>query len=288
MNKKDLNFVFWGTPEIASKTLDILKDNGYLPSLIVTSPDRPQGRKMIITPPPVKIWAEKNNIPYIQPEKITSDLLSNPGGLAKNPKVWDLFIVVAYGKIIPEEIINTPKLGTINIHYSLLPKYRGASPIEQALLNGDKETGVSIQQMKYKLDSGPIIAQSITPIGIDETKEDLKNRLIEIGGNLLCEILPQIKDASIKTQTQDESQATFCKKIKKEDGEININDNPIKNYNKYRAYYGWPGTYFFTEKNGKKIRVKITKAKYENNSFTIEWVIPEGKKEINYNDFKRN
>lgn len=281
--KKNLNFIFLGTPDVASKTLEILKSNGYLPTLIITSPDKPQGRKMIITPPPVKIWAKKNNIPYLQPEKIDDEFISN-----LKPETYNLSIVVAYGKILPEKIINLPKLGTINIHYSLLPKYRGASPLEAVLLNGDTETGVTIQQMVFKLDSGPILAQEKIPINIIETKEDIKKKLINLGANTLCKILPKIVDGQIKGEEQNEVEATHCKKIKKEDGEININDNGIVNYNKYRAFYGWPGIYFFTEKNNKKMRVKITKAKYENNSFIIEKVIPEGKKEISYKDFLKN
>lgn len=276
---KNFNFIFLGTPDVASQTLDILKSNGYLPSLIITSPDKPQGRKMILTPPPVKIWAEENNIPYLQPEKIDSSLIDKLSTLN-----LEIAIVVAYGKILPEEFIYLPKLGTINIHYSLLPKYRGASPVEAALLNGDTETGISIQQMEFKLDSGPILAEEKIEIGIDDTKETLRGKLIKIGGDLLCKILPDILSSKIEGKIQDESKATFCKKIKKEDGEINPNGDSKENWNKYRAYFGWPGVYFF--KDGK--RIKITKAKYENNSFIIERVIPEGKKEINYSDFLKN
>jgi len=273
----NLNFVFFGTPDVASKTLEILRENGYLPSLIITSPDKPQGRKMILTPSPVKIWAEKNNIPYLQPEKIDANFIEE---FKKYNS--DLSIVVAYGKILPEELIKMPKLGTINIHYSLLPKYRGASPVEASLLNGDEETGVSIQQMEYKLDSGPIIDEEEVEIDINDTKYELRDKLIKTGGDLLCKILPNIIDQKIKAVIQNESQATFCKKIKKEDGEINPNGNAKENWNKYRAYLGWPGVYFFKE--GK--RIKITKAKYENDSFTIERVIPEGKKEIDYSILK--
>jgi len=277
---KNLNFVFFGTPEVASKTLEILKENSYLPSLIITSPDKPQGRKMIITPPPVKIWAIQNHIPYLQPEKLNDEFISTIESLN-----FDLSIVVAYGKIIPENLIKIPKLGTINIHYSLLPKYRGASPLESALLNGDNTTGITIQQMAFKLDSGPILAQKEISIDKDQTKNGLRDELIKVGGDLLCQTIPNIINQTIIKKPQDESKATHCTKIKKEDGEININDNGEKNYNKYRAFYGWPGTYFFTEKYDKKIRVKITQASYENNSFQIERVIPEGKKETNYSDF---
>src|SRR3989344_7424614 len=124
-----LNFVFFGTPDVASETLEILKQGGYVPSLVVTMPDKPKGRKMLITPPPTKVWAEENNIPYIQPEKLSSAaLFPYPGDRGSSPipgigKNIDLFIVVAYGKIIPENILYIPKLGSINIHYSLLPKY---------------------------------------------------------------------------------------------------------------------------------------------------------------------
>ncbi len=273
MIKQDLKFVFFGTPDVASRTLEILKENGYLPSLIVTAIDKPQGRKMIITPPPVKVWAEENKIPYLQPNKIDEAFLDE----LKNQKSG-LFIVVAYGKILPESLIKMPELGTINIHYSLLPKYRGASPVEAALLAGEEETGVSVQQMEFKLDSGPIIAEEKLAVDINDTKDTLRSKLIKIGGELLCKILPDIENKNIDGKIQDESKATFCKKIKKEDGEINPEENDKENWNKYRAYFGWPGVFFF--KDGK--RIKITKARYENGKFIIERVIPEGKKETEY------
>jgi methionyl-tRNA formyltransferase len=172
----------------------------------------------------------------------------------------DLFLVVAYGKIIPEDIINLPKLGSINIHYSLLPKYRGASPVEGALLNGDTETGITIQKMEYKMDTGPIIAQEKIAIESDEKAPELRKRLIKIGGELLLKTLPDLMAEKIKLILQDESHATYCKKIKKEDGLIDLNDDPIKNYNKFRAYATWPRTFFF--KDGK--RIIITDAVLEN------------------------
>jgi len=273
---KKLKFIFFGTPNVASETLKILKNNGYLPSIIVTSPDRPAGRGLILTPSPVSIWAKKNNILCLKPEKIDSFFIEEFKKLG-----IDLSIVVAYGKILREELINTPIFGTINIHYSLLPKYRGASPLESVLLNGDKETGVSIQQMAFKLDSGPILAEQKIFIDINETKEELKNKLIILGGNLLCKVLPKILEKSITPKIQNESEATYCTKIKKENGEINLDSDPIENYNKYRAFYGWPGVFFF--KDGK--RIKITKAKLENNEFIIEKIIPESKKEIDFKDF---
>lgn len=277
MTKNNLNFVFFGTPEVASKTLEILKQAGYFPSLIVTSVDKPEGRKMVMTPSPVKIWALQNNIPIFQPEKIDENFIEKIEQLN-----FDLSIVVAYGKILSERLINLPRSGTLNIHYSLLPKYRGASPVESALLNGDLITGVSIQKMVYKLDSGPVVDSSSIEISLEDNRQSLRDKLIEIGGNLLIKILPDYLENKLNLIEQDDSQATFCHKIKKEDGEINIDDNDSENYNKYRAFFGWPGVFFFKEINGKKTRFKITKARYENNKFIIEKVIPEGKKEIDY------
>jgi methionyl-tRNA formyltransferase len=296
--EKKLNFVFWGTPDVAAETLEILKQANFVPSLIVTSPDKPQGRKMLITPPPAKIWAIKNNIPYFQPEKSTQkevwDFLRTLGrsdgdGQRKfsaenfrgEQNIPDLFLVVAYGKILPEKIISLPKLGSINIHYSLLPKYRGASPVESAILNGDTETGVTIQQMEFRMDSGPIIAQEKINILPDEKAPDLRKRLIKIGGELLVKILPKFTAGKIELIPQDGSLASVCKKIKKEDGLIDLSDNPIENYNKFRAYAFWPRTFFFKDNK----RIIITDAVLENNQFIIKKVLPEGKKEINWKDF---
>jgi len=306
-NKADnkLNFVFWGTPDVASETLEILKQNGFLPSLIVTSPDKPQGRKMLVTPPPVKVWAEENKIPYIQPDKLekinwenvfsTSSQADEPRKAIfqqenmrarKNNFPVDFFIVVAYGKILSQDILDIPKLGSLNIHYSLLPKYRGASPVESAILNGETVTGVTIQKMKFKMDSGPVIVQEKVEILPDEKASGLRTRLIKIGGELLVKILntpsvsgtsPYVGGGWVEVE-QNENEATFCTKIKKEDGLIDLNDDPVKNYNKFRAYASWPRTFFF--KNGK--RIIITDAVLENNEFIIKKVLPEGKKEINY------
>lgn len=278
MNKD--TFAFFGTPDVASNTLDILFRGGYIPKVIVTSPDRQAGRGMHMQETPVSIWAKNHNIACLKPEKINQEFISE---LKKFD--LDLSIVIAYGKIIPEELINTPHLGTINIHYSLLPKYRGASPVEEALLHGDNKTGVSIQQMAFKLDSGPIIVDKEVDIVNSETKTNLLKRLTIVGGELLRDTLPNIFERNITLTPQDESLATFCKKLKKEDGLLGLNSDAMTNFNKYRAFADWPGTYFFIEKDGKKIRVKIKKAKYENDSFIIERVIPEGKKEINYSDF---
>ncbi|HEV7701979.1 MAG TPA: methionyl-tRNA formyltransferase [Candidatus Paceibacterota bacterium] len=270
-----LNFVFWGTPDVASETLEILKEAQYMPSLIVTSPDRAQGRKMLVTPPPAKVWAMENNIPFIQPEKLgQKDFEDN----------YDLFIVAAYGKIIPEKILHMPKLGSINIHYSLLPKYRGASPVESAILNGDTETGVTIQKMEYKMDTGPVIAVEKTQISPDEKAPELRKRLIQQGGELLVKTLSKLLSGEIKETIQNEAEATYSTKIKKEDGLIDLSDDPTKNYNKFRAYATWPRTFFFNPPTGGGKRIIITKAKLENGKFMIEKIIPENGKESDYRD----
>ena len=191
-------------------------------------------------------------------------------------------MVVAYGKIIPEDIINLPNLGSINIHYSLLPKYRGASPMESAILNGETETGITIQKMAYKMDAGDIIAQEKTKIMPDETAPELRQRLIKIGGEILVKILLNFIQGKIKAIPQNENEATFCKKIKKEDGLIDLNSDATKNYNKFRAYVFWPRTFFFVNKK----RVIITDAELVDNQFVIKKVLPEGKKEITWQEFK--
>lgn len=272
-NNDKISFVFFGTPEVGSKTLDVLKSFRLTPKLIVTNPDRPKGRGLKLAPSPTATWAEEHGIPCLKPEKIDEEFYTKISELDT-----DIFIVVAYGKILPQRLIDMPKYGTLNIHYSLLPKYRGASPVESALLAGDNETGVSIQKMVLKMDQGPIIKDEKVLIDINTEKEELRAILIEKGGELLANILPDYIDGKITPIPQDESLATYCSKIEKSDGEIDPDGDAILNWNKYRAYSGWPGVFFF--KDGK--RVKITRAKFKDGKFLIERVVPEGKKEQDY------
>jgi methionyl-tRNA formyltransferase len=267
MSKNNLKFAFFGTPSIAAETLEILKRNGFLPSLIVTATDKPSGRKMILTSPPVKTWAIQNNIPFLQPEKLEKNIITEE---------FDLFIVVAYGKIFPQWLIDAPKFGTLNIHYSLLPKYRGASPVQSAILNGEEMTGVTIQKMVKELDAGPIVAVEKTRIDETENTLELLIRLVKLGAELLSLTLPKYINNEIQTIEQDLKQATFCGKIKKEDGLLDLNDDAVKNYNKFRAFYEWPRTYFIAD--GK--RNIITGAELKDGKFIVKKIIPEGKKEI--------
>lgn len=240
--------------------------------LIVCNPDRPVGRKQILTPPPTKIWAQDHGIPCIQPEKLRDEAFAELSEL--NP---DLFIVIAYGKIIPERFITLPQFETINVHYSLLPRWRGACPVEAAILHGDTDIAMSIQQMRYELDSGPVIAEIHRPLDGTEYTDPLRNELSEMGAGLLLETLPGIFAKQLEPREQDESQMTHCAKIKKEDAELLDTDDDLTKWRKYRAYHNWPVAWYM-DGNGK--RVKVTGAKYENNVFTITRFIREGESEI--------
>ncbi len=279
-NKK-LSFAFFGTPELIVPILDELHNNGYIPAVIVTMPDRPQGRKMIVTPPPAKLWALAHNIPVLQPEKLDADF-----NLQLSTYNLQLGLVVAYGKILPQELLYLFPKGMINVHYSLLPKYRGATPVESAILTGDEKTGVTIQQIEWKLDSGPIIKSEETEIETNETAPELRDRLNEMAKSMLIETLEEIENNTIKILHQNEEEATFCKKIHKEDALVDIEAEPPSSlWKKYRAYYGWPGIFFIHPSAG---RIKIKKAHFLDGQFIIERVVPEGKKEMDYETFKKS
>lgn len=284
-----INFVFFGTSEFSVIILNELKASGFLPKLIVTTPDKPKGRKLVLTPPEVKVWAIQNNIKYIQPESLR---------FSKNPNIvseiksyseseFDLFIVASYGKIIPQDILDIPKKQTLNVHPSLLPKLRGASPIQSAILYED-ETGVTIMRIDAEMDHGPIVRQEKVSIeNWPPYSSDLEKILGIRGGQMLSEILPKWMNGEIKEIEQDHSKATLCGKIEKSDGEINLLEDPIKNLRKIRAYHVWPGAYFFQNHKDKKIRVNIKSAHIENELLILEKVVPEGKKEMSFEDFKK-
>ena len=271
-----MNIAFFGTPGFVTDFVETLVAHDYSPTLIITAADRPVGRGMTITAPAPKVWAESHNIKVLQPEKLDDAFFEE---LSKTE--WDLFVVVAYGKIIPERVINLPKYGTINVHYSLLPKYRGATPVESAILNGDTVTSVTIQQMAFKLDTGAILAQKQLPIETTDTTHTLRARLNNEAYKLLPETIGDIFSNTVHPVIQDETQATYSKKITKEDGLINLADKGVLNDRKYRAYYGWPGSYFFQD--GK--RIKITKAHLAGETFVIDEVIPENGKRMSWDSY---
>jgi methionyl-tRNA formyltransferase len=273
-------FVFFGTPYVARDTLAILFNSGYVPALVVTAPDRPRGRGMHMTPSETKEWAQAHDIPVITPEKITDEVIAE---IRATGATYGL--VAAYGKILPESLIAAFPLGILNVHYSLLPKYRGASPVEAALLAGDTVTGVAIQQMVPAMDAGDLLALQEVPIEPTETTKELRPRLVTIGAELLVSILPDFLSGTIQRTPQDPSNVSKCKKITKEMGHLDLSADPILNWKTYRAYAESPGTYFLAERGGRTLRVKIAKATYQDGSFGILRVVPEGKAEQDYSQF---
>ena len=277
----NLNFAFFGTSEFSVKILEKLIENGYVPSLIITAPDKPQGRKMIMTPPPVKVFAQTHNLKIDQPERLAGKPPS--GGLTAKP--FDLFIVASYGKIIPKSILDIPKFGALNVHPSLLPKFRGPSPIQSFILSGEKKTGVTIMLMDEQVDHGPILAKQELEFSKINAKE-LEEKLAELGGQMLVDTIPKWINGEIKAEKQDHSQATFTKKINKEEGFVDLEkDNPELIYKKFIAFQPWPGIYYFAQKNNQKTRVIITDMEFKNGRLLIKKVKPEGKNEMDYGKF---
>lgn len=275
---KEYVFAFFGTDAFSVTVLEQLKASGILPTLVVTAPDRKQGRGMQLTAPAAKVWAESQikPIPVFQPEVLNHEAVAK-----LSEQTWDFFIVTSYGIIVPQTIIDIPAHGILNVHPSLLPKHRGATPIETAMMEDEKETGVTVMLVDKKMDHGPILTQEFVSFKSWPAKPEVSTTLAEIGGTLLTETIPLYLSGDITPQKQDHSFATFTKKIKKQDGELSSLDKASarENYLKYLALQPWPGTFFFDEQNK---RIKITKARYKNNEFIIEKVIPEGKKEQDY------
>ncbi len=270
-------FAFFGTPYVARDTLEYLAAQGYVPEVVVSSPDARRGRGLTLTPSETKAWALEHELKVLTPETIDNDFIEEIKGYG-----CAYAIVVAYGKILPQALIDAFPLGILNIHYSLLPKYRGASPVEGALLNGETETGVAIQQMVYALDAGDVFASETTDIAPHETTRELRPRLVSIGAQLLVDMLPAFEAGTLTPVPQDHTQATVTKKIRKEQGELSLTGNAIANWNTYRAYAESPGTYTFLEKDGVRIRAKIRTAMFENGAFVPLLVVPEGKNETAY------
>jgi len=273
-------FIYFGTPYVARDTLAFLIEHGYIPSLVVTAPARPRGRGLALTPSETYTLAVEHSIPVLTPEK-----LDETAQAVIRSTEAEYALVVAYGKFLPQALLDAFPLGAVNVHYSLLPKYRGASPVEAALLAGDTKTGVAIQKMAKEMDAGDVVAVEETTIEPTETTRELRARLITLGAKLLVNILPQFEAGTLTGVPQDHAQATFARKIEKSAGELSLSGNDEENWRKYRAYAESPGTYFFVEKNSEKLRVKIKTAKFENGKFIPDRIVPEGKNEMGYADF---
>ena len=244
-----MKLVFMGTPDYAVKTLEALISAGHNVTAVFAQPDKPVGRKQILTPPPVKVCAEKHGITVYQPNTLRDGKAEE----ILKEIAPDVIVVVAYGKILPREILNIPKYGCVNGHASLLPKYRGSAPIQQAIISGETETGVTAQLMDEGIDTGDILKTARTEIGEKETAEELFERLSVITAELLVNTLADLEKGNITPQKQDEEKASYAPIIKKEMAELDFSKSAKELYNAVRGYYSWPCAYFFL--GGKRIKV---------------------------------
>ncbi|MBN1494216.1 methionyl-tRNA formyltransferase [Candidatus Peregrinibacteria bacterium] len=295
--------VFFGTPDFAVPFLKTLHGDKDIEILaVVCQPDKKIGRKQILTQSPVKTEAAKLNLTVLQPQK----LKNNPDffNLIKALKA-DFFVVVAYGKIIPTEYLDIPKYGAVNVHGSLLPRYRGASPIQTALLNGDKETGISFMKISKELDTGDVYLLKREAINKEDNFTTLSAKLAKTGAVMLPSVLKDIQNHVLEPIPQNDSKATYCKKISKKDSLLDAQNESSENIlNKLRAYTPWPGIYInFNNKKIKIINAEITNDKVDvnpgnlkavnknlylgtkNGALIIYTIQPEGKKVLAAQDF---
>ncbi len=237
-----IKLVFLGTPEFATPFLEQLhSDHRFELTAVITQEDKPAGRKKILTPSSVKETAQHLGIPVYQPPKLNKAIEI----LEHLEKVRpDFLVVVAFGQILNQRVLQIPIIQAINVHGSILPKYRGASPIEQAILNDDEKTGLSIMSMGLTMDTGPVYDVIETDIFPEENHLSLRQRLSQLGSKLLPELLIKIKTGQLTSRPQDESKASYCQKISKQDGLVDPQSLTAQQiYNRFRAYYGWPGIY---------------------------------------------
>jgi methionyl-tRNA formyltransferase len=294
-----MKVVFFGTPEISIPFLEMLVQHKEINvAAVVTRPDKAVGRKQTITKSPVKILAEKYDLDVLQPEKIDD-------GFSEIIKKYkpDFNVVISYGAILPNLVLQTPEHGSVNVHFSLLPKYRGASPVQTALLNGDKETGISFIEMSEELDKGDIYYIKKLNIEEEDNSESLLDKLSQIGAIVLPSVLRDIYDGVLTPIPQDESNSSYCYKIKKEDALVDPSKNTAQQIiNKYRAFKPWPGVFFMFNKKRCKL-IKIEKSDKKTNpgelneidnelilgtkegSLKINSIQPEGKKPMTDKDF---
>ena len=235
-----VKMLFAGTPDFALASLRALLSAGLVPAAVLTQPDRPAGRGKKITASPVKKFALEAEIPLLQPQTLKDPEVVNKI-TAMQP---DIIIVAAYGLILPQAVLDIPVHGCLNVHASLLPRWRGAAPVQQAILEGDSETGISLMQMEAGLDSGPVFATSATPIGAAETAGELHDRLALLGGELLVEKLAEILAGTLDSAPQDDSMATYAGKVKTADAAIMWSNCAAKILRKIRAYNPVPGAFF--------------------------------------------
>lgn len=255
-----MKIVFFGSPASALASFKKILEAGHRIELVIAQPDNPRGRGKKLTPPPVKELAQELNIPCYQPHKIRKD----PEAFEKIKNIKpELIVVVAYGQIIPASIIYLPQHNSVNLHFSLLPKYRGASPVQWVLLKGEEKTGLTIFQLNEKMDEGEILSQEEVEILPDEKAYELESRLAERGAELLVKTISQID--KIHPLKQDHSQATYAPKLKKEDGRIDWTNDALFIDRQVRAFTPWPSAFAFLNDR----RVKILEGKEKENPTPI-------------------
>ena len=236
-----MNLIFMGTPEFALPSLRRLIEAGHVVRAVLTQPDRPVGRRQTITPPPVKLFAERHGIEVFQPEKLKT---AEARGLFEPLLAQaEAGVVAAYGRILPAWMLDAPRHGCLNVHSSLLPKYRGAAPINWAVARGERETGVTIMQMDPGLDTGPILLQRATPVGEHETAAELTPRLAELGAGLLVEALAGLERGELRATPQNDAAASQAPMLRREDGQIDWRLTAEEIYNRLRGFTPFPGCY---------------------------------------------
>lgn len=249
-----MRILFMGTPDFAVPSLEALIEAGHQVCGVFTQPDRPKNRGMKLLPPPVKVCAQSHDIPVYQPTK-----LRDGTALALIQELApELIVVAAYGRILPDEILAAPPVGCINVHSSLLPAYRGAAPINWAVLNGDKESGVTIMHMAHDLDAGDIIAQTVTPVGPDETAPELYTRLADLGAKLLVSVVSDLAAGTASRTPQDHSKATLAPMLSKELSPMDWNRTAVQLHNQVRGLIPWPAA--VTTLSGSRCKVFSTTA----------------------------
>jgi methionyl-tRNA formyltransferase len=252
-----LRIVFMGTAELSCAILEALaRDPQFQVTAVVTQPDKPKGRQLKAQPSPVKALASQSNLPVLQPLKAREETFT---GALRELKP-DLIVVAAYGQILPRSILDLPRHGCLNVHTSLLPKYRGAAPIQWAIANGETETGVTIMKMDAGLDTGPIVSQRRTAIRPEDDSAALHNRLAQLGAELLVETIPDYVTAKIQPAPQPAEGVSLAPKIKKEDGRIDWNQPAKEILNRLRAFTPWPGMFTALGDQPKPHLLKIWKA----------------------------
>ena len=257
INPHDFRIVFMGTPEFAAVNFRALVEAGFNVVLCCCQPDKPVGRKQILTPPPVKVAALENNIEVYQPNTLKTEEAFNKISEAKP----DMIVTAAYGKLLPVNVLRIPKFGCINCHGSLLPERRGSAPVQRAVMDGDKVTGITIMEMAEGMDTGDILIQKELEIGPDMHSDELMMALAELSASMLPSAVTDIAEGKITPVKQDDSKATYCPPLSSEEGHFTWDMSAQTIHNKVRALSSWPGAY--TEAGDRKLKIYDTRITVE-------------------------